>query len=253
MGGTILEAVIKTGGHSVSVYDPSPDVRERFASFQGVTFCESESEAAAGADLAVVAVKPVVIRSLLDNVENVIKGSSTIVLSVAAGVKMHEFVRRFGPDHPVVRAMPNLPALVGSGFTGLYFNEKASRDPRKNIIEDIFGKIGGIRLCCNEYEIDKMIPVTSSSPAYVCLLIEAMADGAVRLGFRRDEAYKMCAQAVLGTADYILKTNIHPGALKDMICSPQGTTIEAVAALERDGFRAAVLDAMDKCFDKLNQ
>ena len=94
--------------------------------------------------------------------------------------------------------------------------------------------------------------MTSSSPAYICLLIEAMADGAVRLGFSRNAAYKMCEQAVLGTAQYLKESGMHPAELKDRVCSPAGTTIEAVLALEENGFRNSILQAMDKCYKKLN-
>ena len=150
--------------------------------------------------------------------------------------------------------MPNLPALVGAGYTGICFvnmDDDQFAQIRDDIVET-FSSFGTCGVFEDESKIDKLIPVTSSSPAYICLLIEAMADGAVRLGFTRREAYEMCAQAVLGTAEYIKQTGTHPAVLKDMVCSPAGTTIEAVAALEADGFRAAVLDAMDMCYRKVD-
>ena len=102
----------------------------------------------------------------------------------------------------------------------------------------------------SESAIDKLISVTSSSPAYICLMIDALADGAVRAGFPRADAYLMAEQTVYGTARYLLETGTLPAVLKDQVCSPAGTTIEAVVALERSGLRSAVLDAMEACEKK---
>ena len=118
---------------------------------------------------------------------------------------------------------------------------------QKKEIQGLFDLLGKTRVYPTEQYIDKMIAVTSSSPAYVCLFIEAMADGAVRLGFSREDAYLMAEQAVLGTAKYLRDGNVHPAVMKDRVCSPAGTTIEAVAALEEMGLRSSVLEAMEKC------
>ena len=175
-----------------------------------------------------------------------------MLLSVAAGVRTSVYAEVLGEKFPIVRAMPNLPALAGEGYTGLFYkNAERIPDAVKAAVAGIFNEVGETSEFTSEEYIDRLIPVTSSSPAYICMLIEAMADGAVRLGFTRAEAYRMCEQAVLGTAAYLKETGMHPAELKDRVCSPAGTTIEAVAALEEKGFRAAILDAMDKCLSKL--
>ena len=254
MGGALLEAIIKTGKHSAAVFDPSEAAKKHFAGRNGVSFVLSSEEAAAGRDLLIIAVKPNIVPGLINTIAPVIRDSQTVVLSVAAGVKTAVYTDVLGAGFPIVRAMPNLPALAGKGYTGLYY-KNAEHIPNgiKSAITEIFSEVGETAEFAAEDYIDKLIPVTSSSPAYICMLIEAMADGAVRLGFTRTEAYRMCEQAVLGTAAYLKETGMHPAELKDRGCSPAGTTIEAVAALEEKGFRAAILDAMDKCLGKLTK
>ena len=114
----------------------------------------------------------------------------------------------------------------------------------------IFDAFGKTTVLSSETAVDKLISVTSSSPAYICLLIDALADGAVRAGFSREDAYIMAEQTVYGTAKYLLETGTLPAVLKDQVCSPAGTTIEAVVSLERNGFRSAILDAMEACEKK---
>ena len=252
MGGALLEAIIKTGKHSVAVFDPSEAAKKHFEGRAGVSFTLSSEEAAAGRDLIIIAVKPAIVPGLINTVAPVIRDSQAVLLSVAAGVKTAVYTDVLGDRFQIVRAMPNLPALAGEGYTGLYYkNAEFIPNDTKSAITEIFSEVGETAEFAAEDYIDKLIPVTSSSPAYICMLIEAMADGAVRLGFTRSEAYRMCEQAVLGTAAYLKETGMHPAELKDRVCSPAGTTIEAVAALEEKGFRAAILDAMEKCLSKL--
>ena len=254
MGGALLEAILKGGKHTVAVFDPSEAARARFAGRENVSFTLSSSGAAEDKDLIIVAVKPNIVPGLVSSIAPVIKDSGAVLLSVAAGVRTSVYADALGERFPVVRAMPNLPALAGEGYTGLYYkNVDRIPDAVKSAIAAIFGEVGETAEFTAEEFVDRLIPVTSSSPAYICMLIEAMADGAVRLGFKRAEAYRMCEQAVLGTAAYLKETGMHPAELKDRVCSPAGTTIEAVAALEEKGFRAAILDAMDKCLAKLQK
>ena len=247
MGGAILEAAVRSG-HTVKVYDPSPAAKKRFENYKEVIFTGNETQAAADCDLLIFAVKP----SMVKDVCRKISGSVTdkaAILSVAAGVRVSVYEDYF-KNNGIVRAMPNLPALCGKGYTGLFFKNIDDEQLKKEI-SGIFGMVGEVGIFEKEEMIDKLIPVTSSSPAYICMMIEAMADGAVRLGFTRKESYKMAEQAVLGTAAYLLETGMHPAELKDRVCSPAGTTIEAVAALEESGFRNSILEAMDRCYSKV--
>ena len=153
-----------------------------------------------------------------------------------------------GDDAKIIRTMPNTPALVGEAMSAVCPNKNISKEELE-YCKKIFESFGE----CVELEekyFDGFIAVAGSSPAYVYMFIEAMADGAVKLGIPRTKAYKMAAQSVLGSAKMVLETGKHPGELKDSVCSPAGTTIEAVAELEKLGFRNSVIQAMDKCAEK---
>lgn len=144
--------------------------------------------------------------------------------------------------------MPNTPALVGEGMTAVSFDDKISEDIKEEILElfKSFGKVEELE----EGLMDSFTAISGSSPAYVYIMIEAMADAGVLGGIARKKAYKMAAQAVLGAAKMVLDTEVHPGELKDNVCSPGGTTIEAVAKLEEKGFRNAIIEAMRVCQQK---
>jgi pyrroline-5-carboxylate reductase len=144
--------------------------------------------------------------------------------------------------------MPNTPAMVGEGCTCVCLQDDTSMADEELVLNimNSFGKASVIP----ERLMDAFIGVAGSSPAYVFMFIEAMADGAVAAGMPRGEAYKFAAQSVLGSAKLVLDSGMHPGELKDMVCSPGGTTIEAVKVLEEKGFRAAVIDAVEACVNK---
>ncbi len=248
MGGTVLKAIAQKTAYPVLVYDQDPGKAAAYKAYDRVQFVQNVAACMQDVDLLFVCVKPMHIDALLKEINDIGLSSGTIVVSIAAGVKVSRFTEILG-EVPVVRTMPNLPAMVGEGFTGIYFHnmEESEFDGRKQEIQGLFDLLGKTRVYPSEQYIDKMIAVTSSSPAYVCLFIEAMADGAVRLGFSREDAYLMAEQAVLGTAKYLRDGNVHPAVMKDRVCSPAGTTIEAVAALEEMGLRSSVLEAMEKC------
>lgn len=137
-------------------------------------------------------------------------------------------------------------------MTGVCYEEKAFDEEEKKSIEDIFGSLGRMRIV-EERLMNAVVCVSGSSPAYVYMFIEALADSAVKYGLPRDAAYEMAAQSVLGSAKMVLETGEHPGALKDKVCSPGGTTIAAVSALEESGFRNAVIKAADACYKKCTE
>ena len=147
--------------------------------------------------------------------------------------------------------MPNVPALVGEACTGVCINNTVTKDDEKLALElmESFGKASLIP----ERLMDTVIGVSGSSPAYVFMFIEAMADAAVADGMPRDKAYKLAAQSVLGSAKMVLDTGRHPGELKDMVCSPGGTTIEAVRVLEEKGLRSAVIEGQKACVRKARE
>ena len=153
----------------------------------------------------------------------------------------------FGKSLKVIRTMPNTPAMVGEGMMGVCANERVSQAELDTVLDLCSGFSKAEMI--DEKLMDVVTAVSGSSPAYVFMFIEAMADAAVAGGMPRSQAYTFAAQAVLGSAKMVLETGKHPGELKDMVCSPAGTTIQAVRVLEEKGMRSSVFEAMMKCLD----
>ena len=166
----------------------------------------------------------------------------------AAGVTLDQLARALGHDRKIVRAMPNTPSLVNAGMTSVTPNALVTSEDVADVL-NIFRCFGEAEVIA-ESMIHPVVGVSGSAPAYVFMFLEAMADAAVLGGMPRAQAYKFAAQAVMGSAKMVLETGKHPGELKDMVCSPGGTTIEAVRVLEERGFRSAVIEAMAKCMEK---
>ncbi|MBF4675588.1 pyrroline-5-carboxylate reductase, partial [Clostridioides difficile] len=174
--------------------------------------------------------------------------ANKIIVSIAAGKTIESLESFIGSDKKIVRVMPNTPALVGEGMSALCKNSNVT-DEELNMIKALFESFGEAEIV-SEYLMDTVTGISGSSPAYVFMFIEAMADAAVLAGMPRQQAYKFASQAVMGSAKMVLETGKHPGELKDMVCSPAGTTIEAVKVLEEEGFRAAVIKSIVACIDK---
>jgi pyrroline-5-carboxylate reductase len=196
------------------------------------------------ADIIVLAVKPIFFPEVISEIRDMVDDSK-LVISIAAGKSIDWIEHEFGKPVRLVRCMPNTPAMVGEGCTCICPKDGTSKEDEELVlgIMNSFGKASIIP----ERLIDAFVGVAGSSPAYVFMFIEAMADGAVAAGMPRKQAYEFAAQSVLGSAKLVLETGTHPGELKDMVCSPGGTTIEAVKILEEKGFRAAVIDAIEAC------
>ena len=171
-----------------------------------------------------------------------------IIVKIAPRKTLEWLAERLGSDKKIVRTMPNTPALVGAGITGVCKNDLVS-DAEFTYVLSLLGSFG-LAEAVPEALMDAVVSVSGSSPAYVFMFIEAMADAAVADGMPRAQAYKFAAQAVMGSAKMVLDTGKHPGELKDMVCSPAGTTIEAVRVLEEKGFRSSVMEAMKACTAK---
>lgn len=198
-------------------------------------------------DILILAVKPQIFKEISQELSKFVNPNCTIV-SVMAGVTLEGLSEAFPSVKKIVRAMPNTPALCLEAMSAVCANENISDEELSEVISifDSFGKTEIVP----EKLIDAVIGVSGSSPAYVFMFIEALADGAVLEGMPRKVAYKFATQAVLGSAKMVLDTMMHPGELKDMVCSPGGTTIEAVKALEDGNFRATVMNAVSKCCEK---
>ncbi len=174
---------------------------------------------------------------------------SHIFLSIAPGVTIEHIKSYLGLTTRVVRSMPNTPALVLEGMSAFAFSKDAYLAEEVDDIKAFFNSFGR-SVEVSENQLDMVVPVSGSSPAYGFMMIEAMADAAVLCGLPRAMSYELAAQTMLGTAKMVLESGKHPGELKDAVCSPGGTTIEAVKVLEAKGFRSAIIDAMSACYDK---
>ncbi|ULT57997.1 pyrroline-5-carboxylate reductase [Neobacillus drentensis] len=202
------------------------------------------------ADILILAVKPDQHAGIIEEMKNEIK-QSTIIVTIAAGITLADIEQLFGLAVKTVRTMPNTPSLVGEGMTALCANSYI-KEEELAAVEQLLQCFGQTERL-DEKLMDAIPSISGSSPAYVYMLIEAMADGGVRQGIPRDQAYRLAAQAVLGAAKMVLETDRHPGELKDQVCTPGGATIEAVATLEREQFRGSIIAAMESCTSKVKK
>ncbi|MGN0482890.1 MAG: pyrroline-5-carboxylate reductase [Lachnospiraceae bacterium] len=204
-------------------------------------------EVAKESDILFLAVKPYLYQTVIEEIKDVVT-DSTIIVAIAAGQSIQTVEHLFGKPIKLVRAMPNTPAMVLEAMSALTPNASMTEEETACVVS-IFESFGKAEIV-PESLMDAVVGVSGSSPAYVYMFIEAMADAAVADGMPRAQAYKFAAQSVYGSAKMVLETGKHPGELKDAVCSPGGTTIDAVACLEREGFRSAVITAQQTCSAK---
>lgn len=245
LGGIINSNIISKENIILSdtSYEKLKAVKEKY----DVLVTTNNIEAAKFADILILAVKPHIYTYVIKEIKDYIK-KDVIIVTIAAGITINFIENLFKFPIKVVRTMPNTPALVREGMTAICSNNMVLNE-ELNYIINIFESFGKTELI-EEKLMDAVTAVSGSSPAYVYMFIEALGDGAVRDGIPREKAYKMAAQAVLGAAKMVLETGIHPGKLKDNVCSPGGTTIEAVYTLEKHNFRGTVIEAMKACTEK---
>lgn len=206
-----------------------------------------DNREAAAADIVFLAVKPQFYEEVIREIRAAVT-KRQLVVSIAPGKSIETITGWFQKEIKLIRTMPNTPAMVGEGVTAVCPAATVTEEELQQVIT-LFEACGTAEVM-PERLIDGVVSVSGSSPAYIFMIIEAMADGAVRDGIPRKQAYRLAAQAVLGSAKMVLETGMHPGELKDMVCSPAGTTIEAVAALEKSGLRSAILEGMEACSRK---
>lgn len=213
----------------------------------GISCTTDNLEVAAQADYLFLAVKPQFCEEVAAQICQSRK-EGQILVSIAAGKTLTWLKEKFGKDQKIIRTMPNTPALVGEGITGVCPDDLVTEEELTQVLTLLssFGKAAVV----TEPVLDIVGAVSGSSPAFVFMFIEALADGAVAEGMARKQAYEFAAQSVLGSAKMVLETGLHPGALKDMVCSPGGTTIEGVNVLEKEGMRSAVMEAVRACIAK---
>ena len=250
MASAIMSGVIKKGlipANEIIGSDLFAASREKVANDFGIHVTESNLEVVEKADVIVLSVKPQFYAEVIAEIKDAIK-ENQIVITIAPGKTLAWLEEQFGKPVKITRTMPNTPAMVNAGMTAAVPNPYMS-ELEIAYVKDILESFGRVEIV-TEKLMDVVVSTSGSSPAYVYMMIEAMADAAVSGGMPRPQAYQFAAQAVLGSAKMVLETGMHPGALKDMVCSPGGTTIEAVRTLEALGFRSAIIEAMKVCEEK---
>ncbi|MCR4656264.1 MAG: pyrroline-5-carboxylate reductase [Lachnospiraceae bacterium] len=245
LGGILMKNIL--GASDIIGAEASEARRKEVSGQFGIKVTPDNKEAVKTSDVIVLAVKPQVYEIVIDDIKDCICADKVIV-SIAPGKTVSWLTEKFGKELKLIRCMPNTPALVSEGCTGVCRSSFVTDREFEGVLKllNSFGKAIEVP----ENQMDAVVAVSGSSPAYVFMMIEAMADAAVAEGLPRNKAYEFAAQAVYGSAKMVLETGKHPAELKDMVCSPAGTTIDAVEVLEERGFRSAIIEAMRACAEK---
>ncbi len=213
----------------------------------GIEVLADNGAVAEASDILILAVKPQMFAEVIPQIRERL-GKDALLVSIAAGKTIAQIEEMLGGSFKVVRCMPNTPAMVGEGCSGVCRNERVTEEEMARCMKLVSSF--GLAQEVSEKLMDAVVGVSGSSPAFVFLFLEALADGGVKAGMPRAQAYQFAAQTVLGSAKLMLETGKHPGELKDMVCSPGGTTIEGVQVLEDMGLRSAVMNAVEACVEK---
>lgn len=250
MGSSIIKGILSSKfekSENINIFDLDKEKVNNLVKEYGVNTTNSEKELAENCDIIILSVKPHIIPIVLKNLSGNVK-KDTIILTIAAGISISVIENALGEDKKVVRTMPNTPAQVLSGMTAVTFNKNIENSEKEIIFKllNSFGKSVEIE----EKLMHAYTGISGSLPAYIYMFMEALADGGVLCGMPRNKAYEIVAQTVAGSAKMLLETGKHPGQLKDEVCSPAGTTIEAVRVLENGNFRGNVIEAVVACTEK---
>jgi pyrroline-5-carboxylate reductase len=250
MGSALCRGLIQAGAapaNRILVSDLHPDHVQRLQQSHNIRVAESNVQVARYTDIILLAVKPATLPGVLDEIADALKRDGgkplPLLISIAAGVTLATIEQHLKEPIPVVRAMPNTPAQVGSGACAYCPGTHADETHRAHAAA-IFESVGNA-VEVPESMMDAVTALSGSGPAYVYLMIEALVDGGVKVGLPREVAYKLAAQTVLGAAKMVIETGLHPAQLRDMVTTPAGTTISAIASLEHSGVRAALIDAVE--------
>lgn len=250
MAEAILTGMIKAGLTTLQnllVSDPQKGRRDYLAGKLGVKVTDSNVEACSHGDLIILAVKPFMVEKVLREAGNSIKAGQ-IVVSIAAGIESNFIAGFLAPGIPVIRIMPNTPCLVGEGASALALGNGAGPN-EEALVREIFGSVGRT-VTVKEEQINAVTGLSGSGPAYMYVILEALADGAVNMGLSCQDALTLAAQTMLGAAKMVLETGEHPGKLKDMVTTPGGTTIAGLYALEKKGLRGILMKAVKKAAER---
>jgi pyrroline-5-carboxylate reductase len=245
MAEALVKGLLRAGTADASEIvcsEPRAERREEIAARYGVKVVAENLAAAEEGQIVVLSVKPQTMESLLDEIAPAIDHSK-LVISIAAGIPVAAIARKLGAGVRIVRTMPNTPALVGAGATALARGAHATVADLEQA-RALFQAVG-VAVLVEEHHLDAVTGLSGSGPAFLFLVIEALADGGVKVGLARPVAMALAAQTVLGSAKLVLESGEHPGRLKDQVTSPGGTAIAGIHALESGGLRAALIEAVE--------
>ena len=245
MGTALVEGAVRAGvtaAADITGCDPFPAARDAFAKSTGATIAATAGEVAARSEVILLATKPQDVAGALGEISAAADGKPLLVISIAAGVTIAALEAAAPQNFRIIRAMPNTPALVGKGAAGYCLGSRAT-EADSETAEALLGAVG-LASKVPEKLMDAVTGLSGSGPAYVYLIIEALADGGVRCGLPRADALRLAAQTVFGAAAMVLETGEHPAVLKDMVTSPGGTTIAGLAEMEKNGVRNALIRAV---------
>jgi pyrroline-5-carboxylate reductase len=251
MAASIVGGLIESGhpAAGISAADPFPASLERLREIAPVKLCSDNAEAAAGAEVIILAVKPQVMAEATDSIATAVQANGALVISIAAGVTIASMQARLGPQAAVVRCMPNTPALLGCGASGLFANIHVSSQQR-DYAEHILSAVGITCWVPTEKALNAVTALSGSGPAYFFLFMEAMIDAGCELGLDRDTATALALQTGLGAARMALENDVDLVELRRRVTSPGGTTERAVASFEQEGLRHLVTSAMRAAADR---
>jgi pyrroline-5-carboxylate reductase len=245
IGSALLKRLISTNTidkSKIIAYDIDENKRNKLSEECNIEYAENNEELARSSKYILVAVIPQVIDTVLKEIGPIVKYDQ-VIISIAAGVSFNHINKVIDPTVGLIRIMTNTPALVGAAATAIAHNEKV-KDYQLEFVKGIFSAVGMV-VELEERHLDAVTGLSGSGPAYIFIIIEALADGGVKMGLPRDIALKLAAQTLLGSAKLLLETNIHPAALKDMVATPGGTTITAIHELESAKIRATLIRAVE--------
>lgn len=251
MGVAIIKGFLsndKSDSENIYAFDRDIDKLSELTKELGIKPCRNIGELVEVSDIIVIAVKPNIYELVLPEIDAAYK-SDKILISIAAGISIGYIEKHISIDKAkIVRVMPNTPAMVNESMTAVCRNNNLT-DSEFDAVFHIFTSIGKAEIV-DEQLIDTVIGVSGSSPAYTYMFIEALIDSAVTNGMKKEQATIFAAQSVLGAAKMVLETGINPVILRENVCSPGGTTIEAVKVLQRNGFHDNVIEAVKAAVDK---
>jgi pyrroline-5-carboxylate reductase len=245
MATALVQGMIRGGvtvPRAIRASDPVPAARTALAASTGITVHDANFDVVEQSDVLVLAVKPQSMAQVLSELRPMV-GTEHLIISIAAGVPLATLEAGLGAGVRLARVMPNTPALIGAGASGYCLGEYALASD-ESVVRSCLESVGRAHRV-SESLLDAVTGLSGSGPAFAYVMIEALSDGGVRVGLPRDVATALAAQTLLGAAQMVLETGLHPGVLKDQVASPGGTTIAGLHALERGGLRAALIDAVE--------